>query len=75
MYRYHQADLQQQHRHRTWVRVVEGAHTQIYPAAMHMASAFIQYNRWSYVNMVSLPIMKFLTYRTIYRNLSMTLSF
>ena len=73
MYRYHQADLQQQHRHRTWVRVVEGAHTQIYPAAMHMASTFMQYNRLLYVNIVSLPIMKFLTCKTIYRNLSMTL--
>ena len=40
IYRYQLADLQQQHRHRTRVRVVEGAHTQICPAAMHMASLF-----------------------------------
>ena len=40
IYRYQQADLQQQHRHRTWARVAEWAHTQIYPAAMHMASLF-----------------------------------
>ena len=64
MYRPQLVDLQQQHLHRTWVRVVEGAHTQICPAAMHMASLFFfQYNRWLYVNMVSLPIMKFMTYK------------
>ena len=40
MYRPQLVDLQQQHPHRTWVRVVEGAHTQICPAAMHMASLF-----------------------------------
>ena len=40
MYRPQLVDLQQQHPHRTWVRVVEGAHTQICPAAMHMASPF-----------------------------------